>query len=189
LNQVLTALTAGGAQAKIVAPRLGYLRTKRGNNVKIHCSLLTASSVLFDAVYVPDGAEGIGSLKTDPAALEFVSEAYKHAKAIAASGAGTELLWNAQILNGAAAPYSKKNQAGSRDQAVVVAQGGALDKMVEGLLLPSQSIATGSGKKCSGRTCDREVGTADVRFGAEFYRVGKKWNQSLFSRTGFGLRG
>jgi len=130
LNQVLAALIAGGAQAKIVAPRLGYLRTKQGNNVKIHCSLLTASSVLFDAVYVPGGAEGMASLKTDPAALEFVSEAYKHAKAIAASGTGTELLRNAQILDGSAAPDSKKKQGGSRDEAVIVAQGNALDKMV-----------------------------------------------------------
>jgi catalase len=131
LNQVLKALTAGGAQAKIVAPHLGYLRTKQGNDVKIHFSLLTASSVLFDAVYVPGGAESIAALKTDPAALEFISEAYKHAKAIAASGGGTEVLRNAQILNGSATPDAKKKQASTKDEAVIVAQGGAVDKMVQ----------------------------------------------------------
>jgi len=130
LHQVLAALTAAGAQAKIVAPRLGYLRTKDGNDVKIHCSLLTASSVLFDAVYVPGGTESIAALKTDPAALEFVSEAYKHAKAIAASGAGAELVRNAQILNGSAARDSKTKQAGAGDEAVIVAQGSALNKMM-----------------------------------------------------------
>jgi catalase len=131
LNTVLAALAKAGAQAKIIAPRLGYLRTKDGNDVKIHFSLLTASSVLFDAVYVPDGVESSASLKTDPAALEFVSEAYKHAKALAASGAGAELLRNAQILNGSAAPDSKKKQAGTRDEAIVVGQGRDLNTTVE----------------------------------------------------------
>jgi catalase len=100
LNAVLSALTSGGAQAKIVAPRLGYLRTTAGNAVKIHCSLLTASSVLFDAVYIPDGADSVLALKRDPAAMEFVLEAYKHAKAIGASGAGVDLL-ETMPLNGA----------------------------------------------------------------------------------------
>jgi catalase len=66
-----------------------------------------------------------------PAALEFVAEAYKHAKAIAASGAGTELLQNTRILNGSAGPDAKKKQASARDEAVVVGQGNALDKLVE----------------------------------------------------------
>ena len=92
LNMMLQALTAEGAQAKIVAPRLGYLQTADGTAVKIHFSLLTSSSVLFDAVYVPGGEKSVAALKTDPFALEFVLEAYKHAKAIAASGAGAQLV-------------------------------------------------------------------------------------------------
>lgn len=132
LNQVLEALTAGGAQAKIVAPRLGYLRTKQGNNIKIHCSLLTASSVLFDAVYIPGGAESIAALKADPAASEFVYEAYKHAKPIAASGAGAEILRNLSIVN--VSPDSKKSRQ-PKDEAVVVAKDGAVDKMVEDFIM------------------------------------------------------
>ena len=92
LNMMLQALTAEGAQAKIVAPRLGYLQTADGTAVKIHFSLLTSTSVLFDAVYVPGGEKSVAALKRDPFALEFVLEAYKHAKAIAASGAGTQLV-------------------------------------------------------------------------------------------------
>ena len=90
LNSMLQALIAAGAGAKIVAPRLGYLTTEKGEKVKIHCSLLTASSVLFDGVYVPGGAESIDGLKADPASLEFVFEAYKHCKTIAASNEGLE---------------------------------------------------------------------------------------------------
>ncbi|HEX2522115.1 MAG TPA: catalase HPII, partial [Terriglobia bacterium] len=55
-------------------------------------SLLTASSVLFDAVYIPGGDKSIKTLMADSDAGQFVSEAYKHCKAIAASGAGDELV-------------------------------------------------------------------------------------------------
>jgi catalase len=100
LNIMLQTLGAQGAQAKIVGPRLGYLRTSAGNEVKIHFSLLTASSVLFDAVYVPGGDESAAALKRDPAAPEFVFEAYKHAKAIAVSGAGKQLLDSIKSIEG-----------------------------------------------------------------------------------------
>jgi catalase len=51
-----------------------------------------SSSVLFDAVYVPGGEESIEILKEIPDALRFIDEAYKHGKAIAASGEGVELV-------------------------------------------------------------------------------------------------
>ena len=114
LNAVTEGLTAAGAQVKIVAPRLGYLQTKGGADVKIHFSLLTASSVLFDAVYVPGGADSIAALNADPAAREFIAEAYKHAKAIAVSASGAELL-----------PSSS-----GQDQAVIVSENGAAEKLV-----------------------------------------------------------
>ena len=86
------ALTAAGAQAKIIAPRLGVLKSAKGAEIKIDFSLLTASSVLFDAVYVPAGEKSVDALKQDPEAIQFVSEAYKHCKTIAASGTGVEFL-------------------------------------------------------------------------------------------------
>jgi catalase len=51
-----------------------------------------SSSVLFDAVYVPGGEESIEMLKEIPDALRFIDEAYKHGKAIAASGEGVEVV-------------------------------------------------------------------------------------------------
>jgi len=92
LSAMKKALIAAGAQAKIVAPRLGFLTSDKGVRVKIDFSLLTTSSVLFDAVYVPGGEESIAALKGEAEAINFVNEAYKHCKAIAASGAGIELL-------------------------------------------------------------------------------------------------
>jgi catalase len=100
LNTILQTCTEQGLQAKIVAPRLGHMRTAQGHTVKIHFSFLTASSVMFDALYVPGGQQSVEVLKRDPAVLEFVYEAYKHAKALAASGSGTRLLRAANVLNG-----------------------------------------------------------------------------------------
>jgi catalase len=86
------ALTAAGAMAKIVAPRLGYLKGAKGAEVKIDYSFLTTASVLFDAVYVPGGEQSVAALLKEADAVHFVNEAYKHCKTIAATGAGVELL-------------------------------------------------------------------------------------------------
>jgi catalase len=86
------ALTAAGAQVKVVAPRLGSLTSANGTAVKVDFSLLTASSVLFDAVYVPGGEKSVEALKSEAKALHFIHEAFNHCKAIAAAGAGGDLL-------------------------------------------------------------------------------------------------
>jgi catalase len=92
LSGVKQALGAAGAQAKVVAPRLGSLKSANGTDVNIDFSLLTAGSVLFDAVYVPGGARSVEALMREAKALHFIHEAYKHCKTIAATGAGVELL-------------------------------------------------------------------------------------------------
>ena len=92
LNAMKQALEAEGAKTKIIAPYLGFIVGDNGNQIKVDQSFLTAASVLFDAVYIPDGAKSAASLKHEPAAIHFINEAYKHCKAIAADGAGRELV-------------------------------------------------------------------------------------------------
>jgi catalase len=92
LSSVKQALGAAGAQAKVIAPRLGSLKSANGTDVNIDFSLLTAGSVLFDAVYVPGGVRSVETLKGEAKALHFIHEAYKHCKTIATTGAGVELL-------------------------------------------------------------------------------------------------
>jgi catalase len=74
------ALTAAGAVAKVIAPRGGALTGRRGARIPVDFSLLTVGSVLFDAVFVPGGAESVKTLKADAMAVLFVNEAYKHAR-------------------------------------------------------------------------------------------------------------
>ncbi len=86
------ALREAGAEAKVVAPRLGMLKSAKGAQVHIDFSFLTSSSVLFDAVYVPGGDRSAQALEKEGDAVEFVKEAFKHCKTIAATGAGGRFL-------------------------------------------------------------------------------------------------
>ena len=87
-------LSAAGATSKVIAPRGGTLSGTRGVKVPVDFSLLTVGSVLFDAVFVPGGTESVKTLKADAMAVLFVNEAYKHCKALAATGEGRALLPN-----------------------------------------------------------------------------------------------
>jgi catalase len=86
------ALLTAGAIPKTVAPRLGVVTGANGTELKVDFSFLTAASVLFDAVYIPGGEASVTALTGEPDALEFVQEAFKHCKTIAASEAGTDFL-------------------------------------------------------------------------------------------------
>ena len=111
------ALTSAGAQVKVIAPRLGFLKGASGEEVKIDFSFLTSASVLFDAVYIPGGEKSVEALKREADAIHFVNEAYKHCKAIAATGAGVELL-NASYIKTGKADSNKGNAIG--DGGVVI---------------------------------------------------------------------
>ncbi|MDQ5870931.1 MAG: DJ-1/PfpI family protein [Acidobacteriota bacterium] len=89
---MIKALTAAGAQAKIIAPRLGALKLSGGGELPIDFSFLMAASVLFDAVYVPGGAKSVGALSPLRDVGDFVAEAYRHCKAIAATGEGVGIV-------------------------------------------------------------------------------------------------
>ena len=92
LNAIKKALTAGGAQLKIIAPRLGTVKAADGSQVMAEFTLRNAASVLFDAVYVAGGDAAAEVLKTHADALHFIDEAFRHCKAIAATGAGRDVL-------------------------------------------------------------------------------------------------
>jgi catalase len=86
------ALLTAGAAPKLIAPRLGVVTGTKGTQLKVDFSFLTAASVLFDAVYIPGGEASVNALTGEQDALEFVQEAFKHCKTIAASGVGTGFL-------------------------------------------------------------------------------------------------
>lgn len=79
------------AMVQIIAPRHGFVTTKSGEQYPVDDSLLTAASVVFDAVYVA-GGESVNTLLEHAGALHFVAEAYKHCKPIGADANGADLI-------------------------------------------------------------------------------------------------
>ncbi len=79
------------AMVQIIAPRHGFVTTKSGDQYPVDDSLLTAASVVFDAVYIA-GGESVNTLLEHAGALHFVAEAYKHCKPIGADENGADLI-------------------------------------------------------------------------------------------------
>ncbi|MEO3787702.1 catalase [Actinocorallia sp. B10E7] len=86
VTAVAEALTGRGAVCEVLASRDGSVRGANGDRVEVDRSIKTVGSVLYDAVYVPGGDESVEELGKDGDALHFVTEAYKHGKAVAGSG-------------------------------------------------------------------------------------------------------
>ena len=89
--EMQSALKAASVLSEIVGSHLGDIEGRNGI-IEATKTFANSSSVLFDAVYVPGGEKSIERLKEIPDALRFIDEAYKHGKAIAASGQGVELV-------------------------------------------------------------------------------------------------
>ena len=107
-------LQAKGAIPIYIAPELGPLGLDNGTVLQPQFSILTASSVLFDAVFVA-GGELAEMWDNEADAIEFVKDAFKHCKAIGASGTGVELLRAARI------PVGPADSADAADDATIVA--------------------------------------------------------------------
>ena len=85
------ALKDAGAKAVIIAPHLGTIIAEDGTEIVVDQSYLIASSVVFDAIFVPAG-KGILALKGVKEVEEFITDAYHHCKFIAAEGEGLKIL-------------------------------------------------------------------------------------------------
>ncbi len=118
-------LMTAGARVCTVAPRLGTVLSVGGQIANADFSFLTASSVLFDAVYVPGGEASVNTLKDVPEVFEFINEAYKHCKTIAADGEGSEILRLARLSVGTPSDGSNGEDQ-MNDTGVVVGSNGEL---------------------------------------------------------------
>ena len=100
IEAMRNALEAGGATVKIIAPKSGEISNSKNQRMAVDHSLPTVGSVLFDALYVP-GGQSAETLCNNAHAVLFIKEAYKHGKAIAASGEGATLITKAAHSAGA----------------------------------------------------------------------------------------
>jgi catalase len=86
------ALSAAHVSAEVVSKFGGTIKSADGGEIEVDKTFLTTASVLYDAIYVPGGTKSIAALKAHGEALNFIHEAFKHFKPIAASGEGLDLL-------------------------------------------------------------------------------------------------
>ncbi|GII52343.1 catalase [Planotetraspora thailandica] len=127
VDVIKDALRAVGAKCDVLGPREGELTGADGDSVHVDHALPTVASVLYDAVLVPGGPFSVRTLSEDGQAVHFVTEAYKHCKAVGALGEGVRLLDTAHV---------GVWRAGSRegtvsDQGVVTHLGPVSDEFVE----------------------------------------------------------
>lgn len=107
LNSLKTALKAEGAMAKIVGPHAGDLTGDKGTAIPTDFTFFTSSSVLFDAIYIPD-ATTIASLEENDNVIEFINDAYRHCKVIGADANAKGILEKSTIGNKLAANADSK---------------------------------------------------------------------------------
>ncbi|MFN2510316.1 MAG: catalase HPII [Pyrinomonadaceae bacterium] len=130
--EVNKALLTAGATPKTIAPRLGVVTGANGEQFKVDFSFLTGSSVLFDAVYIPGGDASIEALKQEAEAAEFVNEAYKHCKPIAANGAGVGFL--ATSLAGKFNEAEESGNQASVNEGVVSSRDAAISNVAKSFI-------------------------------------------------------
>ena len=90
------ALALAGAAPRIIAPRLGEVKTVDGTALHAEASMEAMPSVLFDALVLPGGPAAKG-LAAFGQALEYVRDQYRHCKPIGVLGTNTALLEAAGI--------------------------------------------------------------------------------------------
>lgn len=83
-------LKKGGAIAELVGIVLGPV-TPNGP-AETTRTFLNTSSVLWDAVFVPGGAQSVDALRASAQAIPFIKEAFRHAKPIGAANEGADLV-------------------------------------------------------------------------------------------------
>ena len=97
LKSLHAALTQAGAVPRFIGPRLGTYSTAAGGPIEADASMENSPAVLFDALVLPDGDAGVKALAANGHTMEFVTNQYRHGKAILALGASRSLLEKAGI--------------------------------------------------------------------------------------------
>ena len=97
IAQVQAALLAQGAVPRLVAPRIGAVKTVEGKVLHAVASLENEPGFLFDALVLPDGQAGVDALAMDGHTMEFIKDQYRHCKTILVLGASTALLSKAGV--------------------------------------------------------------------------------------------
>ena len=96
VDKMKSALEKEGAEAVLIASKVGSLKFKEGGTEGIMHTYKTEVSVCYDAVYTPTG-DSVKKLKDCPEYFQFNEEAYKHCKALAFDEEAEKLVESSKI--------------------------------------------------------------------------------------------
>lgn len=91
VDKVKNALEKEGAEAVLIAPKVGVFKFAEGGETNIQHTYDTEASVLYDAVYTPGGNPTAKLLKNADY-FAFINEAYRHCKVIAFANGNEALM-------------------------------------------------------------------------------------------------
>jgi catalase len=94
---VRAAVEGEGGTVKIVAPKIGGVKLKDGQMLKVDGQLAGSPSVIFDAVAIILSEAGCQMLMKEGAAIDFAKDAFGHLKAIGHSAEAKPLLDKAGV--------------------------------------------------------------------------------------------
>ncbi len=98
VDALKAAAANGGAEVKVVAPKVGGAKGADGTLIRADFQLAGGPSVLFDAVYVALSAEGAAMLSKEAAAVGWAHDAFSHLKVIGATTEAQPLLTAAGVV-------------------------------------------------------------------------------------------
>ncbi len=100
LEALLSAADQEGLTVELVAPAVGGFRSSDGSTREADQQIDGGPSVLYDAVVLLPSADGATTLAAKPAARDFVSDAYAHAKFIGCGRDAAALIERAGLSPG-----------------------------------------------------------------------------------------
>ena len=92
VKAMMDALKAAGASAETVSCKLSPVTAKDGTQLAPNKDFTTSDAVLYDAVFIPGGAEHVAALKQNTDARHFINQALYHAKTVGAADEAVELM-------------------------------------------------------------------------------------------------
>jgi len=118
LAALASALKTEGAMMKVVAPHVGGVKLSDGSMRAADHKIEGGPSVLFDAVVLLTSDAGVAQLATQPAARDFVADAFAHHKFVAHTQSATPLLQRAGCPEKLDAGFVLLGSAGDIDKFV-----------------------------------------------------------------------
>ena len=118
-------LLAQGATAEVIAKHGGTITSSEGETIPVDRAAPNAPSVIYDAVFIPGGADSVATLTKSGLAVHFVNEAFAHYKTIGSTGEGIDFLKKTSVGQSGLAIASTNGKISEGAGIVSGAEGGS----------------------------------------------------------------